>query len=362
MRFYAVSGDRAAALRTYHTCATVLERELEAEPGLATQQAYKRLLQQQMPSVSPVASPTALVARAPVVGRRPEWAQLQDAWQRASAGRSQMAVLIGEAGIGKTRLAEELLAWVGRLGMTSAHARCYAAEGELAYAPVATWLRADPFRGALSRLTDIWLTEVTRCVPDLLVERPELAPPGPLTEAWQRQRLFEALARAILGARQPLLLLLDDLQWCDRETLEWLHFLLRFDSHARLLIVGTVRPEETTPAHPLEALLAALRRDGQVTEIALGPLDAAGAVLLAGHFAGGDLDAELAVRLYRETEGNPLFVVEAMRMDVGAAKDTKPQVALHGLGMSPTVQAVITMRLAQLFPLARELVRLAAVN
>lgn len=361
MRLYAISGDRAAALRTYHTCATVLDRELEAEPGFATQKAYKRLLQQQMPSVSLVASPTALVASAPLVGRRPEWAQLQNVWQRASAGRPQMVVLTGEAGIGKTRLAEELLAWVGRQGMTSAHARCYAAEGELAYAPVATWLRADPFRGALSRLTDIWLTEVTRCVPDLLVERPELAPPGPLTEAWQRQRLFEALARAILGARQPLVLLLDDLQWCDRETLEWLHYLLRFDAHARLLIVGTVRPEETTPAHPLEALLAALRRDGQVTEIALGPLDAAETALLAGHLAGGGLNAELAVHLYRETEGNPLFVVEAMRMGVGEAKDTGPQVALHGFGRSPTVQAVITARLAQLSLQARELVGLAAV-
>jgi DNA-binding SARP family transcriptional activator len=361
MRFYAVSGDRAAALRTYHTCATVLDRELEAEPGLATQKAYKRLLQQQMSSVSLVASPTALVASAPLVGRRPEWAQLQDAWQHTSTGRPHMVVLTGEAGIGKTRLAEDLLAWVGRQGMTSVHARCYAAEGELAYAPVATWLRADPFRGALSRLTDIWLTEVARCVPDLLVERPELTPPGPLTEAWQRQRLFEALARAILAARQPLLLLLDDLQWCDRETLEWLHYLLRFDAHARLLIVGTVRPEETPPAHPLETLLAALRRDGQVSEIALGPLDAAETALLAGHLAGGGLNAELAVHLYRETEGNPLFVVEAMRMGVGTAKDTGPQVALHGLGLSPTVQAVISARLAQLSPQARELVGLAAV-
>src|SRR5260370_36869111 len=117
MRFYAVSGDRAAALRTYHTCATVLDRELEAEPGLATQKAYQRLLQQQMPSVSPVGSPTALVASAPLVGRRPEWAQLQDAWQRVSAGRPQMTVLTGEPGIGKTRLAEKLAPWVGAAGI-----------------------------------------------------------------------------------------------------------------------------------------------------------------------------------------------------------------------------------------------------
>ena len=366
MRFYAVSGDRAAALRTYHTCATVLDRELEAEPGLATQKAYKRLLQQQMPSVSPVASPTALVARAPLVGRRPEWAQLQEAWQRASAGRPQMVVLTGEAGIGKTRLAEELLAWVGRQGMSSSHARCYAAEGELAYAPVATWLRADPFRGALSRLTDIWLTEVARCVPELLVERPELAPPGPLTEAWQRQRLFEALARAILGARQPLLLLLDDLQWCDRETLEWLHYLLRFDAHARVLIVGTARSEEMVYAHPLESLLESLQSRGQMTEVMLDPLNAVDTASLAASVAGRALDPQLAADLYRDTEGNPLFIVETVRagalaQDWGEHPSNGDRILTQISKLPPAVQAVITARLAQLSLPARELVNLAAV-
>ena len=65
-----------------------------------------------------------------------------------------------------------------------------------------------------------------------------------LPEFGRRQRFFEALARATFAAPQPLLLLLDDLQWCDQETLEWLHYLLRFDPAARLLIVGTVRAEE----------------------------------------------------------------------------------------------------------------------
>src|SRR5438876_1133448 len=215
-------------------------------------------------------------------------------WQRALTGQPHIVVFSGEAGIGKTRLAEELLAWVDRQGMSTASASCYPAEGALAYAPIAALLRADAIRPTLSTLADAWLMEIARFVPEVLGERPDLPHPGPLLESWQRQRLFEALARAILSVRQPCLLLLEDLQWCDRETLEWLHYLLRFDPHARLLIVGTVRPEETTPAHPLEALLAALRRDEQVTEIALGPLDAAETVLLAGHLAGGDLDAELA--------------------------------------------------------------------
>lgn len=146
--------------------------------------------------------------------------------------------------------------------------------GGLAYAPVVQWLRTEDLREGLSTLDDVWLTEVARLMPELLVEQPDLAPPGPLTESWQRQRLFEALARAVLGGGQPLLLL-DDLQWGDRETLEWLHYLLRFDRRARLLIVGAVRPEETGGEHPLGWLVPELRRRGQPVEIGLGRLDEA---------------------------------------------------------------------------------------
>src|SRR5262249_26042215 len=147
----------------------------------------------------------------------------------------------------KTRLAEEMLAWAGRQGMTTASAHCYTAEGRLAYAPVTAWLRADAVQNSLASLDPIWLTELARLVPEVLTKRPRLPRPMPMTEGWQRQHFFEALARSVLNAHQPLLLLLDDLQWCDPETLEWLHYLLRFDPKARLLLIGTVRSEEALP-------------------------------------------------------------------------------------------------------------------
>ena len=300
-----------------------------------------------------------------LIGRTSEWAQLMAAWWSASAGQPHLLVLSGEAGIGKTRLAEALLSEIGRQGIATAIARCYAVEDELAYTPVVSCLRAEAVRPALAALDSVWLTEVARLLPDLLIERPGLPPPSPLQEDWQRQRLFEALARALLGTHGPLLLLLDDLQWCDRETLVWVHYLLRFDPHARLLIVGTLRAEERSTNRPLESLLVNLRREGQVSEIPLGPLDATETATLAKYVVGQALSPELAAKLYQETEGNPLFVVETMRMGVaGHAELEHPPGELAAFSppaLSPTIQGVIAARLEQLSPSARELVNMAAV-
>ncbi len=302
----------------------------------------------------------------PLVGRQVEWAQLQTVWQSASTGYPHLLVLSGEAGIGKTRLAEELFSWVAQQDLSTARAACYAVEGELAYAPVGFWLRAEAIRSRLLSLPALWLSEVARFVPQILVEHPGLPPPGPLTESWQRQRLFEALARAILAARQPLLLLLDDLQWCDHETLAWLHYLLRFDPTARLLIVSTLRAEELTDAHPLHAWLATLRREGQLTQLILEGFSTAETAALAAQLAGHELDPDAAIRLYQETEGNALFVVETMRMAHEQAEAQEGQAPTEPGGLQevrvlPTIQAVITARLAKLSPEARELVTVASV-
>jgi serine/threonine protein kinase len=368
MRLYAASGDRASALRIYHACTTILERELGAEPGRATREVYERLLQKEEEGETkePEESRVTLVAATPLVGRQKEWERLQAAWNNVASGRPHMVVLIGEAGVGKTRLAEELLNWVGRQGIVTSSAHCYAAEGALAYAPVAAWLRFDALRPNVSALAPTWRSEVARLLPDLLESDPHLPRPGPLTESWQRQRLFEALARAVLSGHAPRVLHLDDLQWCDRETLEWLHYLLHFDPNAPLLLVGTIRAEEMPDSSPLASLLSSLRRDGLITEIEPGPLNAADTAFLASQIAGSDLTSPDVAVLYKETEGNPLYIVETMRAGTlnsdRAAPVSTCQVSPAQKSLLPqTVQAVIAARLAQLSPPARELINLAAV-
>lgn len=367
MRLYAISDDRAAALRTYHTCATTLERELGVQPSKATREVYERLRQSDDPSKQQKSpAPPALMAIAPLVGRQAEWAQLLATWRNTARGEAHCLLLSGEAGIGKTRLAEELINWVGRQGISTAIARCYAAEGSVAYTPVTAWLRSDAFQLRLASLSDIWLTEVARFLPHLLAEKPTLPHPGPLTEGWQRQRFFEALARATLQSQQPLLLLLDDVQWCDRETLEWLHFLLRFDPKAPLLLICTARSEELTPDLPLTPLLASLRRERLLTEVVLEPLTASETAYLAAHLSGMALNDGIVNALYQETEGNPLFVVETVRS--GSVEKVKTgQLSLEalsarpGAALPPTVQAVILSRFAQLTSTAGEVMALAAV-
>ncbi len=363
IRLHALNGDRADALRVYHTCATVLKRELDVEPSAATRQAYEQLLGA---APRPAATVPTSVAFSPLVGRGRELARILRAWRAVAAGgEARVVTLCGEAGIGKTRLVEELLQWTARQGIAGASARCYGAEGQLAYAPVIAWLRAQP----LAPLEDVWLAEVARLLPEVLARRPDLPRPVALTEAWQRERLFEALSRAILGLGQPLLLTIDDLQWCDRDTLEWLHFLLRFDRGARLLVLGAYRPEEIGESHPLVSSLQALRLAGQVTEVELEPLDEAATRTLATLLAGVEVDIRTAQLLYRETEGNPLFVVETVRAglpvhDQKLTADAVRKLPHHslpgGAGLPPKVQSVLEARLVQLSVPARELAEVAA--
>ena len=281
---------------------------------------------------------------------------------------AQMVFVAGEAGIGKTRLGEELLLHVQRQGHVTARARAYALEGRLAYAPLADWLRTPPLQARLGSLDKVWLREVARLLPELLIEHPDLPAPEPLTERWQQKRLFEALRHAFTADSRPLLLLLDDLQWCDPETLAFLQYLVDTAPQAPLLVVGTVRSDEVDEDHPLHKLRRSLLRAGKLTTIDLSPLSAEETAALGAEVREYALDSVAATGLYQASAGNPLFIVEMVRagdqfaqpsqdVDLPGGQATPPK---PHAGLPPKVHAVIEARLAQLSTGARTLAQVAA--
>jgi DNA-binding SARP family transcriptional activator len=350
MRCYARQGDRATALHLYQECAALLKNELGVQPSAATRITYREILD--LDPSEPISPPPPRTAVYPLAGRQSEWRTMVDTWQNAK-GRMRLLAIRGEAGIGKTRLAEELTAWAGVNAIAAVSARCYAGEARLAYAPIADWLKSDALRAALARLEPAWMTDVARLSPGLLAGRPDVAVPQGQLESWQRLRFFEALAQAFRSAT-PLILVLDDLQWADGDTIEWLQYFVRSSADGHCLIVGTIRAEEEQDNPPLVRLLRQLEHDDLLRVIALGPLDRTATAQLAGQVAEHPLDEPTLARTFRETEGHPLFIVERGRMELshqpGASDRDAPS----------QVQAVVAARLALLSDEARAAAEVAA--
>jgi DNA-binding SARP family transcriptional activator len=141
MRLLALTGDRAGALHTYHACATLLHRELGVAPGPDIQYLYARLLEQEG-AASPVTASRPAGTAERMVGRTDEWRTLQELWWQRQP-TPHWALITGEAGMGKSRLAEEMLAWAERQAIPAAHARSYASTKNVSYGPVVDLLRAD---------------------------------------------------------------------------------------------------------------------------------------------------------------------------------------------------------------------------
>jgi len=351
MRCHARRGERATALHLYQQCAALLRKELGIQPSAATRITYREILD--LDAAVPTIPAPPRTAIYPLVGRQPEWHALLNAWRAAAAGRAGLFLIRGEAGIGKTRLAEELIDWSGVNGISAVAARCYAGEGRLAYAPIAAWLKSDRLRPALMKLDPSWMTDVARLCPELLTARPEVPGPDSHLESWQRLRFFEALAQAFRAAA-PLVLVVDDLQWADGDTIEWLQYFVRSASETRSLVVGTVRTEEEQDNPSLGRLLGYLERNNLGSTIALGPLDRTATAQLAGEVAEHPLDEMAVARTFRETEGHPLFIVERGRMELAKQPDSAGENAL------PQVQAVVAARLALLSEDARAAAEVAA--
>ncbi|WP_420594009.1 ATP-binding protein [Deinococcus sp.] len=357
MRLHLKAGDPAAALQVYQRCAAVFNSELGVSPGASVQAVY-----QQVQSAL-VAAPPSHPGVLPLIGRQQEWPLLVAAWRSAAQGRSQALIIAGEAGIGKTRLAEALLNLAQGEHARCARTRSYAAEGRLAYAPILDWLRSPALGAGLTRLGEPWTSELARLLPELAPNQRASELPS---QGWQRQRLFEALSRAFLASGGPILLLLDDVQWCDRDTLEWLHFLLRFAPQAPLLLLCTVRSEELPASAALRTFLQDLQGQGVLERIELGPLTLAETGELAASVYAGELPPGAQAQLFEATEGQPLFIVEAVRAGLrfggegGSAESFNGGDGPHAFPTSPRVQAVIAARLEQLSPEARSAAHLAA--
>ena len=352
MELHAAAGDRARAVRTYHECVAVLDRELGVAPEAATVDLYEAIVEPAPGNTAPVAG--AAIERSPMFGRDREMQRLIQAWEASAAGRSQFVLVAGEAGIGKSRLVEHLRVWCGRQRVTTVGARAYEAEGAVPYGPIVDVLRSEVVRGSFEMLEPMWRDELARLLPEL--------PASPSAAAdvhgdGARRRLFEAIGRALLASGRPLVLTVDDVHWCDADSLDLLEFIVRFGAQAAspLLVVATAREEELASQPRLRSLIGRLHAVEAMVEVPLTRLEPGDATLVVRSLLGDDAASATVDRVVAAAEGNPLFLVELVRHGL-VEEATGASAALP-----PHVQSVIERRLDQLSEPARQLAAAAAV-
>jgi hypothetical protein len=355
MQLQADLGDRAGAVSTYHHCASVLERELGVVPAAATRKAYERLIAHARPADGAAAAAEHASGRSGpaavgLVGRSAELAMVEETWRAAVAGRPGLVLVRGGAGVGKTRLVAEVAELARRQGAVVASSRCFGTAGRLALAPVADWLRSPAVQSAAAALDPAWRAEVGRLLP--AGGHGARASGGrAMVDAWQRHRFFEGLARALYAVGRPLFLVLDNMQWCDQETLAFVAFCLALGDSAQLLVGGTARGEGIGDSPDFADWIAEMRATGLLTELSLGPLEAAETAQLAGAASGQSLTDADADLLHATTGGFPLFVIEAVRSSADLRSTPLP---------SGDLSEVLRKRLEQATSPAREVVGLAA--
>lgn len=356
MELQADRGDRAGAVSTFHHCAAVLERELGVDPDPGTRAVLDALLARdgiavpRRPAAGPAAGRSGR-AVTELVGRSGELRRLQRAWAAATGGCPTVALVRGDPGVGKSRLVGELAGAARADGAVVATARCFGSAGRLALAPVADWLRTPAVRADLARLDPVWRGEVARLVPAEAARAEPSGGPRHDVEGWQRHRFLEGLARALLGPGRPTLLVLDDLHWCDPETLGFLPFLLGLASGGPVMVAATVRRDGPDHVAGLGEWVERVRATGTLVELELGPLETGDTARLAAQVSGREVTGAAADLLHATTGGFPLHVVEAARsvLDLGS-------------GPSPDggLPAVLAARLAPLGRDARDIAALAA--
>lgn len=338
VRLLGAFGRRREALEQYESYRLLLEREFGSRPSPKLEAIRRELIAPPGIVAPPTAEPTAPPPLlAPLIGRRRERRTLERlvAATRAKQ-RTEVLLLTGEPGIGKTRLLEELGTLVRAAGGRVLTGRVFEAE---TIRPYGAWvdalrsLSADTFPDSL-RAT------LSPLLPELAAVSPEVA---------DRNRLFEAVVRLLAGlapGATPIAVVLDDLQWMDEGSLALLHYVARRLMDQGVLFAAAARPVEMDDHPAALRLVRELRRGGRLCQIELASLDAGDTALLA-RSVNPHLDPQ---RIFTESGGNPLFVLEIARARRHGRDDA----------ISESLDGLIRDRLAQMEPQARNLVSLAA--
>ena len=254
------------------------------------------------------------------VGRQREMGELKAALEDALSGRGRLVTLVGEPGIGKTRTAEELATYARLRGCQVLSGRCYEEQGVPPYWP---WVQAirSYVRGKepeqLRSEMGAGAADIAEIVSDIRARMPDLEPPQRLDSPEQaRFRLFDSVVSFLTSAShgQPIVLMLDDLHWSDTPSLMLLQFVARELSGARLLLVGTYRDVELNRQHPLTETLAELTRERLFERVLLRGLSEGDVGRFIEVTSGITPPQRLAQAVHRQTEGNPLFVTEVVRL------------------------------------------------
>jgi DNA-binding SARP family transcriptional activator len=366
---------QAEALNAYQTTRRALVDELGIEPSPELHELERRILRQDptlepVPPARPSEAPRTVPATAPgrraagtFVGRQGELETLEAGLEDAINGRGRLFLLVGEPGIGKSRLADEFASRAKQRGANVLWGRCWEAGGASAYWPWVQSLRSyvrahEPaaLRSLLGRAP-----ELAQLLPELEDLYPDLPALRPLDPDSARFRLFDSVTGFVRSAarEQTLVLVLDDLHAADEPSLLLLRFLAGELAEIPTVVVGTYREEEAAEAPLSESLLELHRLPSQ--QVRLGGLSHADVASFIKRSTGVTPSERLVRVLHTETEGNPLFLGEVVRLLASEGRLTEtPDVGWH-LHIPRGVHEAIARRLRRLSKECRRLLTLASV-
>ncbi len=314
-------GERDAALAAFRDFCGRRERDDDIAPGLALQALVARI--EQAPSRptsvrATTARPLPLPSfNAGLIGREREWGALMQAWHALTSGRGGVAYIEGVAGIGKSRLADDVARFATAQKCTVLRGRAFYAGLDAPFGPVLDMLRGAVAAPGAAGADGAWLAEVGRIVPEIRHEFPSLPQPAraPTADGSLLHEGVAQLLRAVAEERR-VLIVIDDLQWCDADSCNLVHYLVHRLQDAPILWCMTVTLGVVERDTPAARLARALRSAAAAARITLAPLsqeEVRQLIRALGHLTHADGARRLSKRVHEVTGGNALYVVELLK-------------------------------------------------